>query len=103
MISSDAIRYAMDFCSRYPDHNLVTFLKNDINCVTEFIAPFLLVQYRIDNNTRIVYSMFFDTKLWDRTPSSSRIIKAWFKLYDNQYACNLTNTASLRKYVMRLA
>jgi len=103
MIGSKEIRYAMDFCSRYPAHSLASFISHDLNCATEFVAPFMLVQYSIHGNNRVIYSMFFDEKLWDRSLSSSKHIKSWFKLYENQYACNLTITPSLRKYIMRLA
>jgi hypothetical protein len=102
-MNSEQILYAMKFCEKYNEHKLNSFLVNDLSCTTEFITPFLLLQYKMENNNRVILSMFFDHELWDKKPSSLKPIKIWFKQYSNRYSCRLSNVPSIRKFIMRLA
>lgn len=103
MIPANAMKFAMKYCESYPEHSLSKFIFNGLSYKTEMVTEFLLVQYKIEDNKRIFISMFFNYKYCDMKLSSSRIIKRWFSMYENEYLCTLTNVSSIRKYIMRMS
>ena len=104
MTSPEAIRYAINYCIKYPEHNINKFLLNELTCETEMVSPFLLVQYKIIDGNRVFYSMFFDHEMCDRKSAikSAKEVKMWFSMYPRRYVCSLPKIPSIRKYLMSL-